>query len=206
MLLCFILDTMGGVIGNRAFWAPVAYADDLAIITPVESVATVFKILKETTDELGLVINVKPDGTKSAVMPINAGPFAGAAVDAVKGAAAAANLPIVPHYTYLGTRVTPELEALPAIEMVRRDVIAQAKEASDVLGSLSLTSRAAAWRTFIQPLLLPLPLGASPPEETVFSQVYCETMRHFLMLPKTVPDAILCAITRATPRKAWEVL
>jgi hypothetical protein len=139
----------------------VAYADDVAIVCRIADLSTVFASLMKHSLQLGLKVNVKPDGSKTAVLPVSPDTSKLPLIQkALAEVAAPLSLPVVEKYHYLGTPLGPELSATHAIEMVRQQCATMVAQSKAALSSLTLSSRASAWRTFFLPLLLPVALGA----------------------------------------------
>lgn len=139
----------------------VAYADDVAIVCGVAQLASVFAALQAAATRLGLRVNVKPDGSKTAVMPVSPDLDKLPAIQsALAQVCAPLALPVVTKYHYLGSAIGPDLSATQAIDLVKGYCTQMVNQAKTALSTLTLSSRASAWRTFFLPVLMPTALGA----------------------------------------------
>ncbi len=86
----------------------VAYADDVAIVCRIADLSAVFASLAKHSLQLGLKVNVKPDGSKTAVLPVSPDTSKLPLIQkALAEVAAPLQLPVVAKYHYLGTPLGP---------------------------------------------------------------------------------------------------
>ncbi len=139
----------------------VCYVDDIVMIVDHNRLAELKDITEKVFYQYGFTLNMKEDGSKSAVMPHVPQHLLDKKAEvetAVYTAAQNCKLPITDAYKYLGVTIDPPLSPKKAIDLVAEKIMAKYTMLRPAIGAADYRFKVNSFWTFIIPMMLNIPI------------------------------------------------